>query len=151
VSRWSSAGAPNAPRASDEEQAAACAELTTGRQRSPRNTKAPYLLRGLLRCPVCGRRLAAQCKNPGTPQERRYYRCSRLTQVPGTTRTRRCRTRVKAQDVEPLVVEHLASAMENRDEMRAAFEELRREPAQARGQWEAHLAALGAQEQRLER
>jgi hypothetical protein len=41
--------------------------------------------------------------------------------------------------------------MENRAEMRAAFEERRREPAQARGQWEAHLAALGAQKQRLER
>jgi chromosome segregation ATPase len=59
--------------------------------------------------------------------------------------------RVPAADVESLVVEHLASAMENREELRAAFEELRREPARARGQWEQHLVALGAEKQRLER
>jgi septal ring factor EnvC (AmiA/AmiB activator) len=53
--------------------------------------------------------------------------------------------------VEPLVVEHLASAMENREEMRAACDKLRSTPERERAQWEAHLAALSAQEQRLER
>jgi site-specific DNA recombinase len=37
---------------SDEEQAAALAALASGRQRSPRNSKSQYLLRGLLRCPA---------------------------------------------------------------------------------------------------
>jgi hypothetical protein len=135
----------------DEEQGAAQASLASGRQRSPRNSKSQYLLRGLSRCPACGRRLAAQRKDPGTPKERRYYRCSRLNQIPGTTRTARGRTRVRAQDVEVLVVEHLAQCMENREEMRAAFDELRSTPERERAQWEAHLAALSAQEQRLER
>jgi hypothetical protein len=40
--------------------------------------------------------------------------------------------------------------MENREEMRAAFDELRHAPERERGQWEAHLGALGAQ-QHLER
>jgi site-specific DNA recombinase len=133
----------------EAEQAAAKEALVQGRKHSPRNTKGVYLLRGLLRCPHCGKRLASRREHPGTPREWRYYRCVTAHQIPGTTRTRCCPTRVPAADVEPLIVEHLAASLEDEAALRAAFEELRREPERERDQWEQRLATLVAQ-QRLE-
>jgi site-specific DNA recombinase len=133
---------------SEAEQQAAKEALQRGRKYRPRNTKGQYLLRGLLRCPLCGKRLASRREHPGTPKEWRYYRCTTLHQLPGSTRTRTCPTRVVAKEVEPLVVEYLAGCLEDEEALRAAFLELRSSPERERGQWEARLADLAAQEER---
>jgi septal ring factor EnvC (AmiA/AmiB activator) len=50
-----------------------------------------------------------------------------------------------------VLVAHLARCLEDQEALRAAFEELRRTPQRERGQLEARLGELAAQEERLER
>lgn len=52
------------------------------RQRSPRTTGTPYLLRGRLICGTCGRRLQGNTNHGKT-----YYRCRANDQTPGASRT----------------------------------------------------------------
>jgi site-specific DNA recombinase len=84
-------------------------QLQLNRERSPRKTKVPYLLSGLLYCGYCGRRLGGHA---GVASGR--YECTRRR--PTEPPDRRCRLRSVSQpDIEPLVWGHIARLLQRPD------------------------------------
>lgn len=84
-------------------------QLQLNRERSPRKTRLPYLLAGLLYCGYCGRRLGGHA---GAASGR--YECTRqrAEELPA----RRCRLRSICQpDIEPLVWQHIADLLQQPD------------------------------------
>jgi site-specific DNA recombinase len=84
-------------------------QLQLNRERSPRKTRLPYLLAGLLYCGYCGRRLGGHARTT-----RGCYECTRRRS--SEPATQRCRLRcVSQQDIEPVVWEHIARVLQRPD------------------------------------
>jgi site-specific DNA recombinase len=110
--------------------------LAKNRERTAGQVKHPYLLRGLLFCDACGRRMRGRCADTSKHHERRYYRyyrCNSYDDV-GPRGAERCPcSPVRADDVEHVVwedltrwllePEQLAAQLEaQRDKIRTALE-----------------------------
>jgi site-specific DNA recombinase len=89
-------------------------QLRLNRERSPRRTRRPYLLAGLLICGSCGRRLGGHA---GVASGR--YECTRRRS--SEPPERRCPLRSVCQrDIEPLVWQHLRTLL-SRPELILAY------------------------------
>jgi site-specific DNA recombinase len=125
-------------------------QLRLNRERSPRRTRRPYLLAGLLICGACGRRLGGHA---GVASGR--YECTRRRS--SEPPDQRCRARAVTQrDIEPLVWEEvrallsrpdvlLAYAREQQEGEGPALTDAQRELRRV----ERQRAALAREEQRL--
>ena len=124
-------------------------QLERNRQRARRNnTKHAYLLRGLLVCCRCGRRMNGAWNKHGG----RYLCSARYPRH----RPWSCDGRsVMASNIEPLVWEHVRELLSDRDLLQARYEEGRGDPAedtgeeQERGRIERKLKAQQREVQRL--
>jgi site-specific DNA recombinase len=134
----------------EETYAMAERQLHLNRERSPRKTRYPYVLQGLLVCGYCGRRLGGHA---GVASGR--YECTRRRS--SEPPEHRCRLRSICQrDLEPLVWEHiqtllrrptliLAYLQEQQDGDGPALTDAQRELKRI----ERQRAALAREEQRL--
>jgi len=110
-----------------------------------RNSRRPYLLRGLLVCGLCGRTLQGRTQKGtvsyGCPGQGR----KRPADVPPHTCT------VRADVIEPLVWQALTALLREPEQIRAAWEELQTPTSTAdqASRWEQRRAALQKQRQRL--
>jgi site-specific DNA recombinase len=81
-------------------------QMQLNRERSPRKTRLPYLLAGLLYCGSCGRRLGGHA---GVASGR--YECTRRRAMEPPER--RCSLRsINQSDIEPLVWDHVAQLLQ---------------------------------------
>jgi site-specific DNA recombinase len=104
---------------------------------SPRNTKEPALLQGLLVCDICGYSYTRTSQGPG-PKKYRYYRCPGTNgwELPGGRRV--CSSRpLRAGDLDKLVWEHVVALLADpalvRRELERRLEQMREtDPVQAR-------------------
>ncbi|WP_405656873.1 recombinase family protein [Streptomyces sp. NBC_00079] len=89
---------------------------------SPRNTKVPVLLQGLLICDVCGYAYSRTSQGPG-PKKYRYYRCPGTNgwELPGAIKI--CTSRpLRADDLEELVWQHVHTLLSDPELVRAELE-----------------------------
>jgi site-specific DNA recombinase len=104
---------------------------------SPRNTKEPALLQGLLVCDICGYSYTRTSQGPG-PKKYHYYRCPGTNgwELPGGRRV--CSSRpLRAGDLDQLVWEHVVALLADpvlvRRELERRLEQMREaDPVQAR-------------------
>src|SRR5262249_1737213 len=83
-------------------------QLLKDRQRAAGQAKHPYLLRGLLFCNACGRKMWGRCVDPGKSHERRYYTCNKCDDLVARGAERCPRRAVRADDIEHVVWADLA-------------------------------------------
>jgi len=106
---------------------------------SPRNTKAPALLQGLLVCDVCGYAYNRTSQGPG-PKKYHYYRCPGTNgwELPGGVRV--CTSRpLRADALDELIWQKVVALLSDpalvRDELERRLERMRdADPVQARKQ-----------------
>ncbi|WP_437305864.1 zinc ribbon domain-containing protein [Sorangium sp. So ce388] len=77
--------------------------LRDNRRRTARHVKHPYLSRGLLSCPECGRILWERIADPDTRGERRYHTCGTRDRFNGRDAAPCPRPSLRANDVEHVV------------------------------------------------
>jgi site-specific DNA recombinase len=97
-------------------------QLLKNRQRTAGQAKHPYLLRGLLFCTTCGRKMWGRCLDPGKRYERRYYTCNTSDDLAARGAERCPRRPVRADDVEPVVWEDLARWLLEPEQLAAQLE-----------------------------
>jgi site-specific DNA recombinase len=97
-------------------------QLVKNRQRTAGQAKHPYLLRGLLFCDACGRKMWGRCVDPGKSYERRYYACNKSDDLVARGAERCPRGAVRADDVERIVWEDLARWLVEPEQLAAQLE-----------------------------
>jgi site-specific DNA recombinase len=103
---------------SEEMFEAAQHQLKINREKSPRNCKREYLLRGHIRCRQCGRTYA------GVYTHQRCYRCTGKRKVVASDK--RCRNKSwKAENLEAIVWAELERYLSNRDLIKSEIERQR--------------------------
>jgi len=96
--------------------------LQDNRRQTAGQVKHPYLLRGLLFCGVCGRKMWGRCEDPSTPDEQRYYSCNAADSL-AIRRDYRCPSRwVRADEVEQAVWDDLARWLQEPEQLAAHLE-----------------------------
>ena len=104
---------------SEEMFSAAQHQLKINREKSPRNCKREYLLRGHIRCRQCGRMYA------GVYTHQRCYRCAGKRKVVASDE--QCRNKSwKAENLESMVWAELERYLSNRDLIKSEIERQRR-------------------------
>jgi site-specific DNA recombinase len=103
-----------------------------------RNGKRDYLLRGILRCSVCGRRYQGTPSN-GQP----YYTCRSMMTYNRILLNTQCPSRrLRAEWIEGLVWNELQSWVLNQQDLETVMTEALREQEQKRQEWAASLARM---------
>ncbi len=134
-----------------EDQERVLAQLITNRRLSPRNTKHPYLLSGLLRCgcqredepgTACGRLMSGTTFKRGG---HRYYRCSRTKGEAGVL-TKGCNGRIGVDNVEGKVWSKLVHVLSHPDTLLAEMEKSHVWAGDLRRQRTAQLADAHARQ-----
>ena len=97
-------------------------QLIKNRQRTAGQAKHSYLLRGLLFCDACGRKMWGRCVDSGKSYERRYYRCNTFDDLVARGAERCPRRPVRADDVEHAVWEDLARWLLEPEQLAAQLE-----------------------------
>ena len=113
-----------------------------------RNERRPYLLRGLIRCAVCGRRLYCDAERGGV----RVYRCSSRQSISGACGA----GRVPAERIERWIWEQVSALLSDLRLIEAEVERRRNEPKndgleRQRASIERELERIAAQQERLVR
>jgi len=97
-------------------------QMMKNRQRTAGQAKHPYLLRSLLFCDACGRKMWGRCTDPGKRSERRYYRCNTYDDLASRSAQWCPRAPVRADDVERVVWEDLARWLLEPEQLAAQLE-----------------------------
>jgi site-specific DNA recombinase len=116
------------------------------------NTHHSYLLRGLLRCGLCGLNMFGRTyPATATLPEHRYYNCKGKDLI-GSGRAERCPQRtIKAEEVEAVVWHHIVELLTHPSQLLAQFAQFATLGAEPDAQVRAERQRLEAQEQRLVR
>ncbi|WP_437660371.1 recombinase family protein [Sorangium sp. So ce1182] len=118
--QWISA---RVPALIDEELfAKAQQRLRYNRRRTAGQAKHPYLLRGLLLCTACGRRLWARAADSGGRGEYRYYSCGGRDRFSGLDATPCPRPALRADGVEHVVWQDLERWLQEPEQLAAQLE-----------------------------
>lgn len=118
--------------------------LRDNRRQTAGQVKHPYLLRGLLFCSRCGRKMWGFCRDFGERHERRYYMCNANDRLAARNEQRCPRRMVRADAIEQVVWEDLARWLQEPEQLAAQLEAQR---DKIRTVLEAH----GAEQRRLAR
>jgi site-specific DNA recombinase len=85
-----------------------------------RNSRRPYLLRGLIKCGICGHAYVGSYSHSGK-NERRYYKCDRKANRGSLLSQACCSPSVRGDVVEDLIWEQICQFIQDRETIQEAF------------------------------
>ena len=97
-------------------------KLLDNRRQTAGQAKHPYLLRGLLYCDVCGRKMWGFGTDFGKHSERRYYTCNAHDRLAARYDQKCPRRPVRADDIEQVVWEDLARWLQEPEQLATQLE-----------------------------
>jgi site-specific DNA recombinase len=97
-------------------------QLLNNRRQTAGQVKRPYLLRGLLFCSACGRKMWGFCTDYGRRYERRYYACNARDRLTARYDERCLQRPVRAEDVEQVVWDDLVHWLQEPEQLATQLE-----------------------------